>query len=365
MHLADADIGQNIQRARYHRGLTQAELATAVGLDRTAVSRIEAGTRSLAAIELARFAAALEIPVPDLLQPAPERPRSPNLTRMLLRAAAVTANDEPQLAWFVDLIEQAATAAPASALPVLPARLRDLPVATAGELMARWTRRRFAVGATAPLRGLSGYLARLSVPVVAARFPSASRLAGCALTLPGGFAAVLVNANHPATRQRFTVAHELAHLLFDVDSLVSACDAGEVRPGPRSRLEQRADAFAAALLLPKRALRTSAESLLDFDRLRALEAQYGVSHAAAVHRLHELGLLSDEEARVLRKLARRRRPPGQTEPVPRTEDGAPPRSIPPFRLVGESLARLVRDAAARRGGDNHGYEVVLDDAVVA
>lgn len=363
MHVADADIGQNIQRARYRRGLTQAELATAVGLDRTAISRIEAGSRSLAATELARVAAVLGVPAGDLLQPAPARPHAPNLTRMLMRAATVTANDEPQLAWFLDLVEQAAAAAPASALPALSKRLHTLPPDAAGELAARWARRRLTLDPAAPLTGLSGHLARLGVPVIVARFPSASRLAGCALTLPGGLAAVLVNANHPLPRRRFTVAHELAHLLFDTASPVSACDAGEVRPGPRSRPEQRADAFAAAFLLPRRALRLPAESPLALDWLRALEAAYGVSHAATVHRLHNLRLLTEEEARLLRKLARRRRPPGPPEPTP-PADAAPPRTPPPFRLAGESLARLLHDAGARRAGDDHGYEILPDGEII-
>jgi Zn-dependent peptidase ImmA (M78 family)/DNA-binding XRE family transcriptional regulator len=363
MHLADADIGQNIQRARYHRGLTQAELATAVGLDRTAVSRIEAGARSLAATELARFAVVLDVPVHDLLQPAPDRPHSPNLTRLLLRASAVTTNDEPQLAWFVDLIEQAGAAAD-SLLPVLPERLRALPVAAAGELAARRVRRALALAADTPLLGLSGQLARLGVPVVVARFPSASRLAGCALTLPDGRAAILVNNNHPPPRQRFTVAHELGHLLFDTASPVSACDTGAVRPGPRSHSEQRADAFAAAFLLPRRALRLPSDAPLDLDWLRAIEAEYGVSHAATVHRLHNLSMLTDEQAGLLRKLGRRRRPPGQPDRVSRTEATAMPRYIPPFRLAGESLARLLGDAGARRSGDQHGYDVRPDDEVV-
>ncbi|HLZ69002.1 MAG TPA: XRE family transcriptional regulator [Dehalococcoidia bacterium] len=364
MHLSDSDIGQNIQRARYQRGLTQAELATAVGLDRTAISRIEAGARSLAATELARVAAALDAAVPDLLQPAPVRPHAPSLARMLMRAAAVTANDEPQLAWFADLIEQASPAAAAAALSALPPRLHHLPAAAAGELAARWARRRMALGPLAPLHGLSGALARLGIPVVLARFPSASRLAGCALTLPGGLSAVLVNANHPPARRRFTVAHELAHLLFDTESLVSACDAGEIRPGPRSRPEQRADAFAAAFLLPRHTLTPLAAPPLDLEPLHALEAAYGVSHAAAVHRLHELRLLSDEQARVLRTLGRRPRPTRPQGPPARTADTAPKATAPPFRLAGESLARLLGDAGARRAGDHHGYEVVADAEVV-
>jgi ribosome-binding protein aMBF1 (putative translation factor) len=46
MAITDIEIGQNVQRARYRRGWTQADLAAAVALDRSTVSRIEQGRRS-------------------------------------------------------------------------------------------------------------------------------------------------------------------------------------------------------------------------------------------------------------------------------------------------------------------------------
>jgi Zn-dependent peptidase ImmA (M78 family) len=189
------------------------------------------------------------------------------------------------------------------------------------------------------------------VHLLIARLPSASRLAGCALTMPTGVCGILVNANHPRTRQRFTALHELAHLLFDVgaDGAGTSCDAGEVRPGPRSAGEARADAFAGAFLLPKRAMLLRLRTTPDLDRLRAIEDEYGVSRAAAVRRLRELRSLTDEQARSLRKLGGSARVAGS--PIP-------------FRLAGESFARLLRDEGARRGGTDGGYEVCPDDEVL-
>jgi len=349
MPISDIDIGQNVQRARYLRGMTQAELARSIGLDRTAVSRIEAGTRSLIATELALLAEVLAVSVQDLLQATPALTRSTNLTRMLMRSGPVASNDEPQLAWFVDLIERAARVAPRSVLPKLRNRLLALAAPAAGELGARSVRRQMGLGLTAPVTDLSALLARFGVLITTARFPSASRVAGCGVTLPNGLSAILVNANHYIARQRFTVCHELAHLLFDADGDISACDAGEIRPGPRSRAELRAEAFAAAFLLPKRALAPLGWLTMDLSRLHALEAEYGVSHGAAVHRLRELGMIAEDEARVVRKLA------GPPQPA---------RDAPPFRLVGETLAQLVENEGARRNGDQHGYEVVPDSAII-
>jgi len=75
VEVSNVDIGQNVQRARYLRGLTQIDVAAAIGVDRTAVSRIEAGTRSVAATELLALAELLAVPIAELLKAAPAPPR--------------------------------------------------------------------------------------------------------------------------------------------------------------------------------------------------------------------------------------------------------------------------------------------------
>jgi hypothetical protein len=51
-----AEVGRRVARARREQGMTQAELGKALGLDRTAVSKIESGQRALNALEFARLA---------------------------------------------------------------------------------------------------------------------------------------------------------------------------------------------------------------------------------------------------------------------------------------------------------------------
>ncbi len=53
----DAAIGGRLRQARTEARITQAEAAAALGIPRSAVSELEAGTRRLAAAELARCAA--------------------------------------------------------------------------------------------------------------------------------------------------------------------------------------------------------------------------------------------------------------------------------------------------------------------
>lgn len=71
-----ADLGPRIAEARRAEGLSQAALAAAVSLDRTAVSKIEHGRRSVSSLELARFARVLNRSVESLVSETP-RPDDP------------------------------------------------------------------------------------------------------------------------------------------------------------------------------------------------------------------------------------------------------------------------------------------------
>ncbi len=60
-------IGKRIAQVRQARSLTQAELASVVGLDRTALAKVESGRRRVSAQEIRRLAGALNQPLKWLL----------------------------------------------------------------------------------------------------------------------------------------------------------------------------------------------------------------------------------------------------------------------------------------------------------
>lgn len=95
----------------------------------------------------------------------------------------------------------------------------------------------------------------------------------------------LVSSSAPADRQRFTLAHEVGHLVMH--SL------------PTSEQERQANQFASEFLMPAQDIRGFFSGSLDLARLLELKATWGVSIAALAHRAHVLGALSDWQYRQL------------------------------------------------------------------
>ena len=109
-----------------------------------------------------------------------------------------------------------------------------------------------------------------------------------------------VNSRHPEVRQRFTVAHELGHLLLHrsaglrVDREMMGWGRSD---GLTAAEEIEANVFAAAVLMPAELLEKDMEEtesvdvLLDQRFVRDLAKKYEVSVQALVLRLSDLGYM--------------------------------------------------------------------------
>jgi Zn-dependent peptidase ImmA (M78 family) len=121
---------------------------------------------------------------------------------------------------------------------------------------------------------------------------------------------VLINASHHPNRQRFTLAHELGHLVLhdaDGDRLFIdtnlrvyqragvSTDQTYNQPGSTTRPfeEREANQFASALLMPSEFVKREAQSLdlSDENDVAYLAKLFGVSDQAMAIRLQQLGLM--------------------------------------------------------------------------
>jgi Zn-dependent peptidase ImmA (M78 family)/transcriptional regulator with XRE-family HTH domain len=285
------ELGQRIADARRGRGWTQEDLAERVGLTQTVMSRIETGTRAVASLELAELAEVLDVSVLDLLR-AGRRPmlaiaarlghfRDPGAVDRALKRAAVLAGLDELLG---SVLGERVAAGPA------PPRLAGAgrgPAVDQGRRLAGQVRRALRLGDGPLVRFPEILEERFRLDVDVSPLPEA--VDGLCVSM-GDRTLVLVGSSKPTSRQRFTLAHELAHFLVDdLDPLY--VDERGVRP--RSLAEMRANAFAAHLLMPEAGVRTAIEGI-DDDAERAVRVAltFGTSVSAAAYQLGNLGLVS-------------------------------------------------------------------------
>lgn len=69
-HAALVALGQQIRKIRGERGISQEDFANAAGLGRSYYGGVERGERNIAALNLMRIAAALEVEVGELFPKA-------------------------------------------------------------------------------------------------------------------------------------------------------------------------------------------------------------------------------------------------------------------------------------------------------
>ncbi len=289
------EIGERVREARVAAGFSQLELAARVGLDRTALVRIEQGQRHVSALELFRLAEVLQLPLAHLVTraphavtsrrgPLPDDADAPSRERFLLDADLEAHTRDAQ--WLVEHQLLLPAALPPH-LATGKAGSRD-----AAADLARQARKE--LGQTSgPLGPLAAVTERFGLYLTVV-----DRDADGASLLLDGYGVSVIGGRAEPGRRRWTAAHELGHHLSQ-DAYHS--DVGIA--ASRSEQEQVVDAFASEFLLPAADMRAQwPESGTQDPRatLIDLAGRYRLSWSAATAAAMHLGLVSLEEARRLR-----------------------------------------------------------------
>jgi Zn-dependent peptidase ImmA (M78 family)/DNA-binding XRE family transcriptional regulator len=293
---------QNFQKERLSqalaaRRLTQAQLATLVGVSAATVSKWRAGTHGPESDALDRLATVVNV--------SPEwftRPMTPSVSLPLFRSNAsahVAAREmlEARLEWAQDVALALTEFVDFPDLS-LPSRnftnpeeitAEDIEQA-AGECRDMWRLGRTVIQDLAlAAEGAGIILIREETGIAQIEGLSAwSKVLDRPL--------VLLSADKDnGYRSRFDLAHEIGHLILHQH--IS-------RPTDRERhkeLEKQAHQFAGALLLPAETFAAGLRLPVTLDDLLLLKRRWGVSAAAIIMRLRALELLDDEGATVLFK----------------------------------------------------------------
>ena len=298
-------IGERLKVARHRAGLSTRALAGKAGVSAMAVSKYERGLDVPGSDVLIRLARALDVKVEFLLrrvnlqlaassfrcrQALPAKQR-----RALLAEVQDFAERYVQAVELFDRVSE-------PVLPSVPVKTVEEAEAAAGRMRRTWT-----LG-EGPIDNLTAVLEANGLmvgPVTGdLRFDAALVRTEGKPSLP----VVVVRQDLPGDRQRFSIAHELGHLVM--------------RPAPGVNEEKAAHRFAAALLVPAAVARTELgkrRAELAPLELHLLKHKYGLSMMGWVMRAQDLGIITTATAERLHRVFRsrgwhRQEPGDQIEP---------------------------------------------------
>ena len=137
-------------------------------------------------------------------------------------------------------------------------------------------------------------LAEMQLGIRVYQYPLESNISGLFVRHQAAGACMMLNANHPKSRIQFSAAHELGHLVADDREVAEVLWA---TGHPSSPIEQYANQFATAFLMPRRIVRqrffdvTDGQTHLTRRHIIILAHLFHVSREALVRRLEELKLV--------------------------------------------------------------------------
>lgn len=293
------------------RGLTQGELAGAIGLDASKMSKSLSGARRFSSVEYALIAEHTGVTVDWLLNGVVDQVAVAARAESSTNAAVAAERAR-------EVVELAEVAASLGREMVRTGVVVDLDSGTWRQQGERLAAAASAVPGGADLAAADdlavGIERVFGIDVgVLDLGPEVDGL--CAVQ---GETAVILAAPTPvAARQRFTLAHELGHVLAGDDQGLRI-DVDVYNPG-RDGSEQRANAFAAAFLMPADLLTNRIGGSAPSRELAAgLAVELGVSPSALAHRLETLGIVDGMTAARLADMTHRQ----AQQMSGRSQDGA-------------------------------------------
>lgn len=327
------EIGQRLRGARESQQITQEAAGDALGLQRSAISLMESGQRQVSTLELTHLADLYGQPVEWFVDPnRPIEQEDPVVALFRAEPGLQREVVQKQARRCLRLLREgaslrrltggrAAVSLPRYELP--PPRSVGQAIAQ-GQLVAEQERRRLDLG-QAPVK-VPETLAHQNIWT--ASLPLPDEISGLFLSSPDFGMAILANRAQAPVRRRFSFAHEHGHALMDRDEAATVTSAHNAK----TRTEQRANAFAAAFLMPEEGVRDflhnlgkgrgtrREEAAVDAVTEEGIQGQlrsparsqhvtyadvvllawhFEVSYAAAVWRLRGLNLVSQAQAQAL------------------------------------------------------------------
>ncbi len=281
------EFNQDLLRiARQARGWSQTELSRRSGVSQANLSKLENGLINPTEDVMTSVGTALGFPVEFFFQN--DRviglPMSVQYRKRASVGQKAIERLEAELNIRILHIRRLLNAAELEPELSLPRRLDVDEDGGDPERIADLVRRTWLVP-SGPIRDLVARVERAGCIIVHCDF-AALKVDGFTVQIPDMPPCIFLNRNMPADRQRFSLAHELGHVVM--------------HQVPSPEMEDEANEFASALLMPARDIRPHlAGRRLTLQRLAALKPVWRVSMAALLYRARQIGAITDNQSQYL------------------------------------------------------------------
>lgn len=267
-----------IEIGRMARGLTQKDVADAVGISQSNFSKIEKGLLSVNEQTLAEITKALNYPIAFFYQ---EDLKTPLSSIYFRKRSTVPQKSLDKIFADVKLI-----------LKSVDNLLENVELKEyqkyAFDLSNGWTPQSVAIRIREYFKVPSGPLKNLIKTVedqgiIVYFYDSAEdKFDGLTAYTDKGVPIIIVNKNKPNDRIAYTISHELGHLTMHIPCSVE----------PWRDVELEANKFAAEFLMPEKDCYRDLIGL-SFNNLPALKAYWGTAKAMIIRRAKDLGIISE------------------------------------------------------------------------
>jgi len=278
--------GSMLRLARQRKQLSQIDAAGKLGIDQPILSRIENGLIEAREDFLIKASSVYNVPMSFFFLTDPVYGAPVSVHPMWRRKADVSGRELDAVVaelniWVFHLRRflEGAEYVHAANVPRLDIDDYGDPEKIAGLLRSHW---KVPPG---PIRDLTLLVERAGVVVAHSPLSGAS-VSGVTFAPPGVPPLIVLNSEQPADRLRFTLAHELGHMVM--------------HRFPTPKMEDEANAFASALLLPARELAPLFFGRrVDLGLLAALKTEWRVSMQSLLMRAKSLGFVSHHQEQYL------------------------------------------------------------------
>jgi len=269
--------------AREYRGYSQTDLSSKIeGLSQPNLSKYEKGLSTLSDELLFKIVSFLDFPFEFLSKNISNKSE----TAHYRKRTTITKKDKVDLEQSYKLIGYIIDEMSDSLMwPDFTFKTLDIEDGYSPNYIAKYTRKFLGLKPNEPVREICNYLEINGIIVV--ELDAIDKFDGVSFVTDKGYPVIVLNKNFSNDRKRFTIAHELGHLLMH------SVDNPAIPSNRENNLENEANVFASEFLMPEEAIRESLYNLR-LSYLAELKRYWLTSMSSIIRRAKDLGCISKD-----------------------------------------------------------------------